>query len=123
MRHRSPGAAPLVCAAAVLLAPFFTSPPQASAATSSAGAGLSALAPPSVAALGGATFAAADTDSVAFPFVEHVRICAQNFCEIRSLRPICPTDSIEVRIDGHFPNDCYSLQRVDVIPFPSTGMS
>ena len=49
------------------------------------------------------------------PFVDQVVICPAPACD-PSGRPICPTDSIAVFLSGRFPNTCYFLRRIDVLP-------
>ena len=87
MRHRSLVAAPLACAAVLMLAPMAAAGPP--------------VPPP---------------DSTALRYLQHVRICPQGFCDLRLVRPICPGDSIEVRLDGAFPNNCFTLRRVELLP-------
>lgn len=56
------------------------------------------------------------------PFVDQVRVCRDYppDATVIACEPICPQDSIAVLIAGTFPNDCYRLKRVDILPpFPS----
>ena len=71
-----------------------------------------AFAAPRVAAV-----ALQDTTQGLLPYVDFITICGQNKCDPAG-QTICSTDSLVIQIGGHFPNGCFSFDRIELLPMP-----
>jgi len=53
------------------------------------------------------------------PYVDAVRIGPKALCGFD--QPICPNDSIQVLVQGQFPDNCHFLRRVELVPSDIVG--